>query len=62
MRRGDYVSFKFIRKDFNDGGYVYSGTVLDTYVNGFKVEINGQEINVMYADVKVLDAYREVRL
>lgn len=50
-----HIMFRFNRRGFNDDGAIYEGEIVGRFVNGVRIRIGEDELNVMYEDITILD-------
>lgn len=50
-----HIMFQFNRRGFNDDGAIYEGEIVGRFVNGVRIRIGEDELNVMYEDITILD-------
>lgn len=48
------MTFIFKRQGFNDSGARYEGKVVGRFVNGWRVEVNGEPMTVLNEDIKII--------
>ena len=49
------ITFRFIAPGFSDTDFIYTGTVVEKFINGYKVERFNESAIVLFEDIEIIE-------